>query len=353
MAKSKRTSSRRSQPYDKSGDTNSAQAEVKSEPPPSETPSIKPEDETPVIEIPEVTPPPEPTHNEKRIAYLMQHAILSTTLPGYGTFQLVKVPETTGKFQLGLIRSNGTVVEPPNILTSSRSFKGLVSITKAILKVIYTDDKSSFLTTNDHWKTWLLTSTSSPNHKYLYLARYVKQDLNGTDVEPLLKDDFTLKSKDGEEISLNLRYIKAKSPEFRQYLDKNSTDNSLNLDYSSASIKALVGYFYRMGIGGLKYHTAVELLKMNRDLQLKDASFRGIVEEQVLKYPMELPEALEVWKLTHKESAEARRRCISQFKKSVTSLKSSDEFYELFKSQQFTIDDIIVFLKWLSENRWY
>lgn len=347
MTKAKRISSRRSRPYDNTV-VDTANTEVKTEPPSSETPSIKPEEEAPVFEIPEVTPPPEPTPNEKRFAYLMQHAILSFTLPGYGTFLLVRVPETTDNYKLGIVRSDGTVVEPSKDFTIHKPVTDFIAVNKVILKFVDTDRKQFFLTTDNEWKSLLLTNKQSPNHRYFYLTRYVKRDLNGLPVERLLKDDFTLKSNDGKDIPLNLSFIKAKSPELRRYLDENSTGSSRSLDYSAAAIKALVGHLYGESAGELNYHSALELWKMIRILRLQNSGIDQMAEREMLRWKMKLPEALEIWKITRGESDEVRRHCLQQFRWNISSLKSSNEFYELFKSQQFTIDEIVALLKDLS-----
>lgn len=276
MAKSKRVSSRRSKPYDSgTSSKETGTTHVKSETPSSDTPSVKPEEEAHVIEIPAVTPPPEPTpnENEKRFAYFRQHAILSSTLPGFGTFLLVRVPETTDKYKLGIIQSDGTVCE--------------------------------------------------------------------------LSDGITTKVQDnGEEISLNLSYIKTRSSEFRDYLDQNATDNSLSPDYSAAAIKALVGHFYNESMKELNYHSALDQWEMMRDFKLQYSGIKKMVEREVTRYTSTLPEALEVWKITERNSddVEVRLHCLQQFK-NLSSLKSSDEFYELFKSQQFTIAEIGDFLE--------
>lgn len=69
------------------------------------------------------------------------------------------------------------------------------------------------------------------------------------------------------------------------------------------------------------------------------------------RYTSTLLEALEVWKITERNSddVEVRLHCLQQFK-NLSSLKSSDEFYELFKSQQFTIAEIGDFLEDLANH---
>lgn len=315
------------------------------------TPSIKPDPF--VIEIPDVTPPPEPTPSEKRLTFLVTQAILSSTLEGTGTFLLVRVPRVTSLYRLGLIRSDGVVLEPQNTLGFDGDLQKLTTVNKDIVKIESSSGPAFFLTTEDNWTCWELIGKSSSGHRHFHMSTYASQDLNnGLNVRPLLKDDFIIQSKDGIGLTLNLSHINTRSPEFHRHLFFFSAGaHFLSMNYSSTAIRALVEHFYDNGFLPIKFATAVELLKMVRDLRIRDNQIIWLIDAEITKYPLNLQGAVHVWKISNRLSQPTCNHCLKHFRANLYSLKTPQEFYELFQSQQFTIDDIKDFMIGLMDTR--
>lgn len=307
-----------------------------------------------IVEIPDVTPPPEPTSNEKRLTYLVTQATLSSTLEETGTFLLARVPRTTGKYQLGLIRNDGIVVEPCNTLRFDGNLSKLTPVSKDIVKLDRRCGPAFFLTTEDSWRSWELIGSSSPGHKHFHMSRYTSQDLLGSasHVNPLLKDDFIIQSNDGVGVTLNLSHIKTQSPEFHRYLYFFSTGTQfLSMNYSCEAIKALVDHFYDTEFPPVQFETAVQLLKMVRDLRITDTRIIWVIEVEIVKYALRLPEAVYVWKISNGISQRISNHCLKHFRAHLYSLKTPEEFYQLFQSQQFSIGEIRDFLTELMETK--
>lgn len=72
---------------------------------------------------------------------------------------------------------------------------------------------------------------------------------------------------------------------------------------------------------------------------MRDNRIIWVTDVEIVKYALRLPEAVYVWKISNGISQRVSSHCLKHFREHLHCLKTPDEFYQLFQSQQFSIDD--------------